>query len=233
MESNAVNEDPKPRILALIKFIDSRWSDQFRAGRIRMGSVASFRKQYESDFGRRQDFNENLLALYQPDKSIISINDNIISDLAGPVDVRLNNDDFSYLFCMTAITDLDIDRGGGCFSLDSALVNLGDSAIIVTNVSEFLRRLRSCISETGWLSGRSDESGKFSSPIEYVDLDTFHGRLGLFRKSSQFAFQHEWRVALADALEQGLEEIFLEVGDLTDITTVMASEHLLKTKFTR
>jgi len=61
--------------------------------------------------------------------------------IAGPVEIRRKIDEISYLLCMTAITDRNLNAAFGPLQLDPRLSQLGDKAVIVTNVTEFQKRL--------------------------------------------------------------------------------------------
>lgn len=225
-----IQEGPKPRIIALIKFINSRWVEAFRAGKIRMGSVAGFRKEQEEDLGRRHDMSENLSAVYQPDQITLKINNIKIDGLAGPVEMRRDVDDISYLFCMTAITDRALNAANGSLQLDPRLTNLGDRAVVVHNVAEFSRRLSKAIDGRVDLGSHGGSGNRGSGLVEYIDLSNYQGDVGPFRKSDNFKFQHEWRLALLDRHEKRLDQLFLEVGDLYDITSAHDSTAIIESK---
>ncbi len=215
------------RTFKLIKFIHARYTNEFQAGKIRMGSVAGYRNNDELDQGCRQDPKENLGAVYQGDKIVVTINGLQVGEIAGPMEVRQEIDNISYLLSMVAITDQNPRASYGSLQLDPRLGALGDKAVIVTNVTEFQKRLKSAIDGRGDLGSHPGLGNRASGFVEYVDLAIHHGDIGPFRKSVAFAFQHEWRLALLDRNERGLDEIFLEVGDLTDITMVVDSRKLL------
>jgi len=93
--------------------------------------------------------------------------------------------------------------------IDEQNFKFGDSFAQVTNGEEFLRRVNSVCQRAGvtlhW------------GLVEYVDLKTHRGRMGPFHKSSTFAYQSEFRVAITPGFG---EPYPLMVDDLSDITAV-------------
>jgi hypothetical protein len=51
--------------------------------------------------------------------------------------------------------------------------------------------------------------------VEYVDDREYHGKMGIFKKSSYFAYQSEFRIALKPGTGS---PYCLQVGDLADIS---------------
>ncbi|MDR6873539.1 hypothetical protein J2Y55_004566 [Bosea sp. BE125] len=223
-----IEEGPHPQIFSLVKFISEEWVEEFRRGRIRMGSVASFRRDDAHDDGGRQDVLENLASMFQPERIVMKIDDIEVEGLAGPVEIRHGTDEMTYLLCMTVVTDRSLNAGQGSLLLDSRLARLGDKAVIVRDVKEFKRRIQNDLSRRGYFAHHRGQE-RCDGIVDYVDMTVHHGHFGPFRKSNAFAFQSEWRLAILDT--RGLHEdaIFLEIGDISDITTVMDSTVLVGT----
>ncbi len=227
-----IEEGLRPRTLGLIKFIMREHVSSFRSGRIRMGSVRSYREQYEQDAGGRNDPREHLGTILQPDRIRMDINGILIEGLAAPVEIRPDTDDISYLLCLTAITDHSLNAAGGILKSDPELLHLGDAAVIVQNVDQFQKRLKAGICATGFLRSHVGQNRRASGLVEYVDFSAYHGDLGPFKKSKDFAFQQEWRLALAASREEPrADHLFLEIGDLSDVTAVMDSADVLRSEF--
>lgn len=220
---------PNPVVKALMRFMDRRWTGDFQAGRIRMGTVEKYRKEYEDQEGGRNDPDEHVQALYQPEQVVISVGGRMIGGVEGPVRVRRVFDECSYLLCMTAITNRDLNAALGDFRFDRRLRGLGDAAVLVTDAREFTRRLKAGIDQVPWLRSHPESGGIASGLVEYVDFSTYHGEVGPFRKSLAFRYQHEWRLALIDSTEGRREDhLTLQIGDISDITRVIETDKLLE-----
>ena len=227
-----IAEGPRATIYGPVRFMEWQWVDSFRAGRIRLGSVEKYRTEYEDQQGGRNDPDEHLGSLYQSDQVTIRIGGQIIGGVSGPVRIRQNFDECSYVLCMTAVTDRDLNKAGGNFKLDKRLLGLGDAAVVVTDPGEFQHRLKVAIDKVPWLRAHPGSGGKASGLVEYVDFSKHHGDIGPFRKSVEFRYQHEWRLALIDVEKANQDDhLFLDVGDISDITIAVDGEMLVTDGF--
>ena len=59
-----IEKGPNPVMVALLRFMDHQWTEDFRAGRIRIGTVEKYRKEYEDQEGGRNDPDEHLRPLF-------------------------------------------------------------------------------------------------------------------------------------------------------------------------
>lgn len=223
-----IEEGPKPVVKVLLRFMERRWTEAFRAGRIRMGTVERYRMEYEDQEGGRNDPDEHLHSLYQPEQVEIRAGGRVIGGVEGQVKIRRNFDECSYLLCMSAITDRDINAALGNFRFDKQLLGLGDAAVSITHGVEFTMRMKAGIDKVPWLRSHPGSGGIAAKQVEYVDFSTHHGDVGPFRKSLAFRYQHEWRVALIDSTEGRREDnLTLDIGDISDITEVLDTEKLI------
>lgn len=228
--------DEKRRIGSLVKFFEEKeWADSFRRGQLRLGQVAAFRKKYSEDGGRRHDPAEfaDIHSEFLNARIFIGGTDIEVGQGAGRIDGRRDLDRQAYIFCMTAVTDAHLYDSGMHHIPDPKLIELGGYAVIVTDYPEFVKRTYSAICSLGYLQGHPDLRGSFLGLIEYVDFRTYRGYLGPFRKSSEYAFQDEWRMALIDGREhvEAADHLIMDVGDLSDITMPVDASHLLKVGF--
>lgn len=132
-----------------------------------------------------------------------------IGGIINPVTFR--NDIFSGLniLCLYAMTD----REGDCF--DKRNINFGDSAILITNLPEFVSRVRTAAGNQSW--------GVAHAAVEYVKRDTHDGQMGPFRKFEEFSYQNEFRFVLETGMNKPCR---LLVGSLRDITRVVKSREI-------
>lgn len=113
------------------------------------------------------------------------------------------------LFCMYAI------RSEPNFPpVDSRVIEFGESTLVMTQPDEFMARIAAAARETG----RSFDYDL----VNYVPSD-FIGDTGLFTKTEPFTYQSEWRFAMYDGPGN---PITLELGDLSDISTLIQSNQL-------
>ena len=83
----------------------------------------------------------------------------------------------------------------------------GDAFAVFTDGDEFFRRLRHAASAQGLqVTWRL---------VQYVDRDTYHGKVGVFRKFSAFSYQSELRIAIFPGTGKPFS---IRLGDLSDIT---------------
>jgi len=218
-----------PRIYSLIRFFRAEHVEDFRSGHIRLGSVRSYRENYQDEPGKKNDDTEFLSDLHQPDKVTIEINELQLKGICSPVKIRRNLDHCSYLLCMSAITDRFLNEHNGVQRFSPDLLALGQKAVFIIHVDEFIRRINEAVLKTDHFFSYPEADGRISGLVEYVDFNSYHGQIGPFRKSYEYAFQLEWRVALVyvwDDIGPYPDHIFLEVGDLSDIMSTVDSSEL-------
>lgn len=114
---------------------------------------------------------------------------------------------YSHLFCMSLI-DKDWIAEHGTI-LDQANVAPGkDWMLIVQNIPEFNRRLKSAIAQQGF--------GAYEArPIEYINAENFSGEVGCFKKFDVYRYQQEWRLAVDCPNKTEAQHLYL--GSLADI----------------
>jgi hypothetical protein len=88
-------------------------------------------------------------------------------------------------------------------------LNYGESYVGFFNPAEFLRRIESAAIEAGY----EIEYGL----VQYVDLRTYNGPMGAFRKSSERAVDSEFRILIRPGLGSPMS---LRLGSLTDIAAM-------------
>jgi hypothetical protein len=125
------------------------------------------------------------------------------SDLAGPLQIALDQTSRCHIFCLFAV-NRPVD--GPIFP--KSYEWFGESFLLFTNTQEFLSRVVAA-------ARRQDLRGR-ARLVEYYDETRYSGPIGRFRKPSKYSHQCEYRIAL----ETGADGPFrFEIGDLTDITS--------------
>jgi hypothetical protein len=108
------------------------------------------------------------------------------------------------VFCMYAL------RASSASTLvDPRNFAFGDTFALITSHDQFMRRVKDAIREQGHKLAYE--------LVRYVDENSYEGPLGVFTKSSTFAYQSEFRIALLSGTGQPHP---LSIGDISDIAVV-------------
>lgn len=137
------------------------------------------------------------------------------------------------LFCMGALADDDSGKIPGesnnQFYFDKRFLSFGDSILLITAPMVFSDRINRVL---------QNEKRAFSSPlmnggfglVDYLDLSSYSGSVGLFRKHHTYSWQRELRFAFGvenDALNQkGAYEF--NIGNISDISQVLPMNALIE-----
>jgi hypothetical protein len=132
-------------------------------------------------------------------------------EIVGPVVFRPSPGMHRNVFCMYSIT-----KPTDLFPIDDRVLEFGDSFVMALKSMEFIRRFGAAAERAGYRGT--------ASAVKYFDGSTYSGVTGAFRKSSEYAWQNEYRFLI----EPGSSDpITLQLGDLRDIMTeVMPTEEL-------
>ncbi len=192
----------------LFKFGQRPHIEQFRSGMLYMNTQKYFAER-EDDAGLRTDPDEGLGFIHQPcviQSLVVSWDDkqvDLAPHLTGALKGR-RTDNQCNLFCMFNLTRIESDRP----VIDPRNHGFGDSYIVVTNTQEFIDR----VNRAAKTAGLDVECNL----IEYVDIKSYSGEISPFQKSSEYAFQQEFRIAVYPG---STAPIHLQVGNLEDITS--------------
>ena len=154
----------------------------------------------------RSDEHEGIRASLQPQKARLSmeIDDAFheIPGICGPITFGSDALRQVNVYCMYAL------RASHASDLvDPRNFAFGDTFAVFTDGDEFFRRVRHAASAQGLqLTWRL---------VQYVERDTYHGKVGVFRKFSAFSYQSELRIAIFPGTGKPFS---LRLGDLADIT---------------
>ncbi|MDE0126752.1 MAG: hypothetical protein OXN97_19475 [Bryobacterales bacterium] len=220
-------------VFLLVKFFNNpRYADGFVRGQVFARTLADFKSDENSDESGRVDPDEGTIAWYQPGKGRLTINGmDVTDDLAGPVKVQKDWLNHLNVFCVHACHSGDLDLSSLSsdtiedlrqeLTIDKRCFNLGNHAVVVRDVPEFVNRMESSARAKGYRIGRK--------LVRYYDPATFHGEFAdiesVFRKQDQFSYQREFRFVIdRGTLEQ--EPLVMNVGDLSDITLQLKSTEL-------
>jgi hypothetical protein len=206
----AKTNPPAAPMLILFKFGTAKNLRAFREQGLMHMKTMSYFAQQEANLARR-DRLEGTSSMYQPfDIGDFNIESPLLGkyhvdpkELAGPVVLSVNHEAERNIFCMFAITGPQETP-----LLNSANLDFGDSFVLVLNRQAFFDSIR----KTAVRLGLKVEAGL----IQYFDEHTYSGKIGAFRKSSQYSHQREFRMVVQPGLSPYRE---LVLGSLKDITT--------------
>jgi len=220
---------PENRNRLLIKFMDEQYVHSFiNEGLLFMNNIQYFRAYEDSDPALRGDAHEGLEASFLPENITLELNGHVITGAVDKVDLRQCHQDETNIYSMTIISDQDIlSSGEGGLCLSSNFLKFGNKAIFIggSDISEFWCRLKNNIDNNQSIY-TLEENNIVGRKISYVDRRLHHSQLSVFNKFNEYAWQHEWRIALKQTERVG--PLPLKIGSLADIAHVMDTADLIR-----
>ena len=212
-------------VFFLIKFFDNEdHVRDFLSGRIHANMLAKFKRLEGIDDSGRGDRHESTIAWLQPGQGRLEINGmDITDDLAGPVQLQKNWLDHLHIFClhavhsgspdMATVSNENIEEFRMQFLIPDECRHLGEHAVVVNNVPEFIRRMEAAAAVNNYRVARG--------LVRYYDPESFHGNFrdveSIFRKQERYSYQKEFRFVIDNGLVS-TAPLILEIGDISDIT---------------
>ena len=249
---------PPQTVLFLIKFLSGEErAESMVRGLLHAKRLAHFKKREDAEADRRLDPHEDAEAdgrldphegtssWMQPGSVELEINGwNLTPDLAGPVQVQPRDLDHLNVFCVHAAHIDTTPPEGTAVSVDDVrrrllvperCLKLGEHAVVVKDVPEFMRRFGAAIARERYRA--------WSHLVRYYDPSTFDGHFdgidAVFRKRIKYGYQREYRFAIDtprpddpppdpndEAPDPDDEALNLDIGDIRDITLRLRSEDL-------
>ena len=233
-----MSEAQSRNILFLIKFFNKpEHARKFSQGHLHMKKLSWFKRHENEDNNDsgRIDTDEATSSLLQPGKGILTLNDMVIEDAQIKIQMDWLND--LHVFCLHAAHTGDLDfitlqAEHDVETLRKQLVvpqkclSLGNYAVVVKNVGEFVNRIDATLFSKHYLFIRK--------LVQYYDPTSFHGSFSddqsVFWKQKRFAYQREFRYAInaGGSVDNILD---LDVGDLSDITLHLNTKDLNSEEF--
>lgn len=220
---------PENRHRLLIKFMDEQYVDSFiNEGLLFMNNIQYFRAYEDSDPALRGDVHEGLAASLLPENITLEINGRVITGAVGKIDIRQCHQDETNIYSMTIISDQDIlNSGENGLLLSSDFAKFGNKAVFIggSDINKFCSRLKIAIDNDQSIYAL-EENNVLSGKVNYVERAQHHSQLNVFNKFKEYAWQHEWRIALKQITHVG--PLPLKIGCLADIAYVMDTIDLVK-----
>ena len=201
-------------------------------GQIFANRLSKFKQAEDSEESGRMDRHEGTIAWLQPGKGRIKLNGMDMSDdLAGPIQIQKDWLNHLNVFCVHAAHSGDLDLASLFndnvealrqeLTIPDECLSLGKYAVVVTNVPEFIKRMR----DSARAKGYKIRWGL----VKYYAPATFHGNFrdveSVFRKQDQYRFQREFRFVI-DRGSLGECPLVIDIGDISDITLQLESSEL-------
>jgi hypothetical protein len=221
-------EDPNKFYRILIKFMDEQYVESFiNEGLLFMNNIDFFKDYEDAGEALRGDVHEGLAASYKAEELTIKFGDHTLEGAIGKVDVRYNREGETNIYSMTRISDGNIlDAGDEGLFLSDKFKKFGNRAVLIagSNIVEFERRLQSALSEQADIYSEL-EKGRASQQVSYLDRNKHHGKMDIYNKFDDYAWQYEWRIAFKQANPKGPYP--LKIGNLSDIAQVFETDALI------
>lgn len=212
-------------VFFLVKFFDNEdHVKDFLNGRIYANTLGKFKRLEGTDDSGRGDRHEGTTAWLQPGQARLEINGmNITDDLAGPVQLQKNWLNHLHIFClhavhsgsldMATVSNENIEELRKQFLIPDECRRLGEHAVVVNNVPEFIRLMEAAAAANNYRVARG--------LVRYYDPESFHGNFrdveSIFHKQERYSYQREFRYVFDNGLV-GATPLILEIGDISDIT---------------
>lgn len=195
----------------LIKLLPAKFVKDFLDGNIYLNTDDFFTKVDSSDkvrfdLAEGADHSRQVKEIAIADKNGNYIP---IGGLINPLIYRSTNKEPINILCMYAYNDKSDDF------FDVSNLSFGDGAIIITDLKEFIRRLKNAAK----LLSKTLNHG----PVTYVNRKTHDGVMGPFRKFDCYKRQNEFRFILSGG--DG-DPTILKIGDIRDITMTSPSSKI-------
>ncbi|WP_067522799.1 hypothetical protein [Endozoicomonas ascidiicola] len=212
----------------LVKFTSSEYVSSFvDDGLLFMNSIEYFRNIENEDSVLRGDANEGLAARYSGENIVLKIGGEEINALTGNLSIRFNHDQETNIFCMSAITAKDVADAGGELKLSNDFKKFGDKAIMIhgVDIPEFLERIMNHIKSNDDISSHPDH--KFiAKKVDYIPYQSHQGKIGVYKKFDEYAWQYEWRLAIKQQVTDGTYSGF-KIGPINDLCQVVDTDSII------
>lgn len=226
------------KIFLLIKVFDKEeHADAFiQKGEMFCKTIGQF-KRIEGDVARGDQF-EAPSDWFQPDGISLTLSSKtpdgdeksfLIEGLAAPLVIQNTGHDHLNVFCMYAVTVPDFEESYKSederlrvvekvnsmlkvhATLGDEMLSLGEHAVLVFKVADFIEKVRKTANSEGYSSWRG--------LVDYFDPATFNGSFGeiesVFKKRNNYAYQKEFRFVFKSSKPDGPKT--LHVGSLDSI----------------
>lgn len=215
----------------LVKF--SNYAKDLLEGKIYLNSLEYYRGIEEILNGKEKDRNSaindflegSLASVNRKDLEKIGLGDlekEFRDNLVGNVHLLSEGLKYFKLFCLYAL--LYDDERKVMIAPSKKLNQFGcEYAVIIKDIEEFRKRLFSCLESGKEKYGIIEVKGDL---VDYYNNDEKSKKLGPFNKTSDFWWQHEFRLVFKE-MNPNLNAMIIEIGDISDIAYCVKTKELL------
>jgi len=215
----------------LVKFQNKERIDSLRQGHIYMKTLKYYQEQEElfndsvvGDFGEARWHINDATMVVKPVTGDES-NSELLNDVWFNT---IHSDD--YVFCLSSVYPFKNKTFKYTQEQCDKISEFGDTALIITDVYEFCRRLLDTAKNSGF-----DAKGNF---VYYYDetVDEVNRIFSLmldlrniaFQKRKKYSYQQEYRFLLTPKNKRKLDFIELHIGNIEDISVIFRTSDLLR-----
>ncbi|CAO1665062.1 DUF1851 domain-containing protein [Halomonas sp. NYA30] len=200
--------------IILVKILPQEYLNDFLDGNLYMNTDAYF-TSIEGDGFLRSDTDEGAdEALQFKEIAVQDSEGNFvpIGCAISPLIYRNGYKENKNFLCMYMFTD------DSNFYFDKRNIGFGDTAVIIKDSKEFVRRFEE--------AAKASPKRLIIGPVEYVNKREHHGKMGPFRKFSEYEYQSEFRFVLFGGIDENPSALRFPIGNIRDISVVLESEQL-------
>lgn len=201
----------------LLKFGQKEHLETLLNGQLYLKSIRHFKENGKDDIGR-YDKNENLTDVWrQPYFKGRLLFDNVEIATIGNMNIYIPEHDkdlFTHISSFV-LSQIDLNNAGLNKLFDSKMKGFGDYVLLIHNVSKF-QELVIKASES-----HSEISKTTMNKVNYIDKESFHGKVNIFNKFDDFEWQQEYRIAVRNLDRFQEDHLFLDIGNISDIAKLL------------
>lgn len=210
--------------IPLIKFQDADKIKSLQAGKIYAKTLGYYRKREEEtgdcEVGDKYEamIHINEATIYFPDTGeTVAVNDDLLK-------TSESND---FVFCMFGINP-STEKFKFTDEQKEKMLSFGDTALLILDQDEFINRVKNAAEKAGYKV--------YFKPVQYYDPTIDGGNMLIsllggmwniaFWKRDSYAYQQEVRFVFAPG-DENTDHIELDIGDISDISTIIPAKSVL------
>lgn len=206
-----------------MRFGKRKYIEQFISeGAIYANHISHF-KNAPKDDKKRSDKNENITTIHNNIRSI-SIDGRKFTD--GIVNAKIfdpTQSPFTHIFCLSIYTlrknIANIQNG---IFIDEKLEQFGEFVVIIHKPEVFIQKIKQTLCNLGIRL-----TYQFN-PVKYFDEKSYSGEVGIFKKTNDYAYQSEWRLAISIPNQE--KPFQFNIGSLFEIACLLETRKLKESK---
>lgn len=199
----------------LIKIGEEQHVDKLqKSGLIYSKTVKYFREREIEEFELRRDKHEGAQSSIRINNLKLSVDNQELpfKFQKGRFNTFNQNIDLSHIFCLYAASE---EQANGKPFVDERVASFGNTALLITNPGEFVRRVEEF---------SRNNFGCSYNLVKYYPDNKDYSQLTVFHKPDYYNFQREFRFHFDHITE---EDLVFEIGSIEDISIKMEAAKLV------